>query len=769
MKPGKIFPRGADQRNPVTQLLKTLSRQNISYLDLIKKDTLIEKVVHLVLEGKGPADEGAAVFNQIIQEVRRYPTGSVRTVVFGGGTGLSSIVGGDTESEHWALEPFVGLKRYFSSLQIVVCMTDDGGSSGKILQYLPCIALGDIRRAALSAVSPMHILSEYPSLRQDNLESLVRFLQKTVNYRFTASSPAEILWNPLTLIDQRDRPFVPRQLVSYLTGLGKFFSRHPVLNRLTLQDQCLGNLWLVAAVYRRMEKAGRNITNTPSARHIVDGINEFSKKIGAGAGTVCPAATTQGELQFLYSHGVVSSGEHKSSLRHSSFPVQRVWTNYIDTPQVDPALVQNIRTADLIILAPGSVYTSILPILQLPALSAAVRANKRALKILGASFWAQRGETDLAAKRNGREYHLSDLIEAYHTNIPGGIRNLFDYIIVTDLHAVPGDILRNYALEGKIPIYLDHDTVARWGVVPIKAALSSEQRLRHDNVIQHDPQKFARVIKTLYVLRDFLPAASRPHPDAPPRTGRSWLLSSRGYLCEYMKEVERCIAHLEIGTSFLKKLLKEIVWNNREILIDHLRGFKRIRVVKARSWSRSTEWDNVLGYFDPTHETIYLHESLLNGSEERLIEDLLIAIGESLLGNYFLWKHVRPLVEHGETIGKLFELRLRNPSERRCFLSDRELKCYLRLAQLSPSRRNRQHFTMVINGTEAFTPPGLLFGLVYAWYLNNARGEFINHEMSIMQWKISQLIPKQSMERERMQNLIAFFRRSVFRQHIPKP
>jgi hypothetical protein len=75
---------------------------------------------------------------------------------------------------------------------------------------------------------------------------------------------------------------------------------------------------------------------------------------------------------------------------------------------------------------------------------------------------------------------------------------------------------------------------------------------------------------------------------------------------------------------------------------------------------------------------------------------------------------------------------------------------------------------MVINGTEAFTPPGLLFGLVYAWYLNNTLGGVINHEVSIMQWQISQLIPKPSMERERKQNLIEFFRSVVFRQKIPQ-
>ena len=128
---------------------------------------------------------------------------------------------------------------------------------------------------------------------------------------------------------------------------------------------------------------------------------------------------------------------------------------------------------------------------------------------------------------------------------------------------------------------------------------------------------------------------------------------------------------------------------------------------------------------------------------------------------------MRPLAENGEALGKLFEIHLRQPSRRRCFLSDAELKRYLQLAQLSQSQKNHNHYTMVINGTEAFTPPGLLFGLVYAWYLNNTLGGVINHEVSIMQWQISQLIPKPSMERERKQKLIEFFRSVVFRQKIP--
>jgi len=243
--------------------------------------------------------------------------------------------------------------------------------------------------------------------------------------------------------------------------------------------------------------------------------------------------------------------------------------------------------------------------------------------------------------------------------------------------------------------------------------------------------------------------------------------SLKGFLCDYTKTAKRRIDAMDIAHEPLQRLFRNIIWDNREILTDHLRCSKGVTVIQARAWTRSTEWDNILGYFDPEDCYLKIHETLLSGPELRLTEDLLIALGESLLGQYLLWKRVRPLSEGRERLGKIFEIHLRKPSRRHCFLADAELRQYLELAQLSPSSKNPDLYFMVINDNEAFTPPGLLFGLLYAWYLNNQLGGFIDNEMSILQWKISRLIPKQSMERERKQQLVEFFRSVVFRQQIP--
>jgi len=518
---------------------------------------------------------------------------------------------------------------------------------------------------------------------------------------------------------------------------------------------------------KRDRKAAATARVAPSHREIQRGIQQFAAHIGTDRESIFPACTTQGELQVLYQHGVLSAGEDKSSARHSSFPVDRIWVHFVEKPRVGKQLLEKIRHADLILLAPGSLYTSIIPILQIPEISGAIRNNRNAMKILGVNFWAQRGETDKSMRRPGKEYYVSDLIEAYHKNLPGGVEGLFETLIVADLRSIPGDILRNYALEGKVPIYLDKEPVRAMGFMPLEANVFSEQKLRSERVIQHDPEKFARVLKTLCYLEKQM-KTSAATVSLPPSTFTPVVsLPRRGFFCEHWEKLRERIARLDCTHEHLLHAFQEIVWNNREILPDHLRNIRGIQMIRRKQWRRSTEWDNILGYFDPDDGFLKIHEDLLRGPEDRLSEDLLIAMGESLLGNYCREKSIREIREKGSLLGKVFEIELQTLSKRKVFLSNEELREYLLLAQMIPSGEQPNRFSMLINDNEAFTPPGLLFGLLYSWYVNNRFGGIVDYEMSLLRWKISELIPKPSMERMRMHKRVEFFRRVVFRQKIP--
>ena len=99
---------------------------------------------------------------------------------------------------------------------------------------------------------------------------------------------------------------------------------------------------------------------------------------------------------------------------------------------------------------------------------------------------------------------------------------------------------------------------------------------------------------------------------------------------------------------------------------------------------------------------------------------------------------------------------------RDCLLNERQLRAYLRLARMVPDRRDPRTFRITLNNNEGFLPPGLRFGLLYAWYLNNAYGGVMEYEMSLLKWPPHALIPHQAQERVRKQALVAFFRREVF-------
>ena len=758
---------------PPEGLLDLLTRKQLRYMDLIPRDSFEEKLVYLVLEGQGKWGRAGPVFDQLLEAIRRYDTDDIRTVIFGGGTGLSSVLGGDTTLASWSRSPFGGLKRHFPRLTVAVCMTDDGGSSGRLLRDLRTVALGDLRRAILTSVTPHHLVNRYPAPYPEDLESVAASLQEILNHRFGSRPDATLLRNPCALLKPGARRALPKGLSDYLKRLGSHFLRDAALKRVSLEEQCLGNLLLVASIHAQRRRgpgrSGRPVDphRPPTHVEVVRGIQDFADRIGAGRNTLYPACTTQGELHVLYQHGVVSTGEDKSARRHSSFPVERVWVHFVQPPRVDRKLLEQIEAADLILFAPGSLYTSIIPILQLPEITEAVRRNRRAFKVLGANFWAQRGETDISGRRRGKEYYVPDLLEASHHNIPGGIKGLFEYVIVTDLQSIPGDILRNYALEGKVPIYLDKHRVREMGFEPVEAAVFSEQKLRHEKVIQHDPEKFALAVRTLSYLRRFRNPIPRPFSLAPSSSEPRPTFSRKGYLCEYWSEASRRVRELDVSPAGLREALLDLLWSNREIPLEHLSYMAGVRMIRAREWARSTEWDNIQGYYDPEDGYLKIHEQLLKGPRERLMEDLLIAMGESLLGDYVARKSVREMSEPDGVLGKVLELELRPARDRTCYLCDEDLRAYLGLAQLRSCSGRPDRFRMLINANEAFTPPGLLFGLLYAWYVNNRFGGIVDYEMSLLRWRISELIPKPSMERSRMQERVAFFREVVFRQKVP--
>src|SRR5512143_1265479 len=77
--------------------------------------TPIEHLVEFLLTGTLPTNAPPGT-EQLAEEVLRFDIRDTRVVILGGGTGLSTVVGGNSQMPDWADQPFIGMKREFEDL-----------------------------------------------------------------------------------------------------------------------------------------------------------------------------------------------------------------------------------------------------------------------------------------------------------------------------------------------------------------------------------------------------------------------------------------------------------------------------------------------------------------------------------------------------------------------------------------------------------------------------------------------------------------------------
>jgi uncharacterized cofD-like protein len=111
--------------------------------------------------------------------------------------------------------------------------------------------------------------------------------------------------------------------------------------------------------------------------------------------------------------------EGESSIPAVAGRVRRVWLEPNNPPAFPPVL-QALLNAEVIVIGPGSLYTSLLPNLLVPDLTAAIRAS-RALKIYVCNIATQPGETDL--------FSCNDHVHALEEHV-GGM--LFDIVLCNE-------------------------------------------------------------------------------------------------------------------------------------------------------------------------------------------------------------------------------------------------------------------------------------------------------------------------------------------------
>jgi uncharacterized cofD-like protein len=204
-------------------------------------------------------------------------------------------------------------------------------------------------------------------------------------------------------------------------------------------------------------------------------IKETSKVL-ALRGQVIPSTLNNVVLTAKHKDGSVTEGEN--NIPKARLPIDRVSLKPAGSPATPEAL-KAIEEARIIVLGPGSLYTSIVPNLLIKEISDAIAASN-AIKVYVCNIMTQPGETD---GLNASD-HVKTLITHAHPKV-------IDYCIVNS-GEIPNDTLKRYQQQNSYPVVNDRKNIESIGYRVIE-----EDAVVVDDVARHDPQKLAKIIMGL--------------------------------------------------------------------------------------------------------------------------------------------------------------------------------------------------------------------------------------------------------------------------------
>ncbi|MDI3538056.1 MAG: hypothetical protein PWP12_362 [Bacillota bacterium] len=204
-------------------------------------------------------------------------------------------------------------------------------------------------------------------------------------------------------------------------------------------------------------------------------IKETSRVL-AVRGQVLPSTLTSTTLEAEYADGSRARGE--TNIVRPGQTIRRLTLDPPDSRPLPEAL-EAIAQADLIVLGPGSLYTSVIPNLLVRGIAEAIRKS-RALKVYVANLMTQPGETE--------GYTAADHVRAL---IEHGGDGVVEWVLVNNERAAP-EVLSRYREEGAEPVKINRRALARYRVRLKEAPLLSQ-----DSVARHDPNKLARALLEL--------------------------------------------------------------------------------------------------------------------------------------------------------------------------------------------------------------------------------------------------------------------------------
>ncbi len=227
-----------------------------------------------------------------------------------------------------------------------------------------------------------------------------------------------------------------------------------------LEGHSFGNLFLTAlcAITGDMVRAVKESSNVLSIR-----------------GRVLPSTLDDMKLVAEMEDGRIIHGE--SNIPEAHGRIKRLYTDPADCKALSDVIAA-IKDAELIILGPGSLYTSVIPNLIIREIADEI-AKSHAKKIYVCNIMTQPGETD--------GYSVSDHLKALIQH--AGSRDIIDAVLVNDY--LPANLAQKYQQSGSFPVKIDTENIKRLGIKLFSKKLIEDSR---EGLVRHSSNRVARAI-----------------------------------------------------------------------------------------------------------------------------------------------------------------------------------------------------------------------------------------------------------------------------------
>ena len=202
-------------------------------------------------------------------------------------------------------------------------------------------------------------------------------------------------------------------------------------------------------------------------------------------GRVLPVTTADVQLEAEFENGASVVGESKIFYckKQEDCRITRVRL-LPEHSKALPEALSAIREADMILLGPGSLYTSIIPNLLVDGIVEEI-CKSDAMKVYVCNVMTQEGETE--------GYTAADHIEAiFHHSVPG----LFD-LCLANSSPIPKGVAARYAGEGAEPLRCDEERCSALGVELVKRPVSTVE----NGYVRHHSGHLARELILLHAER----------------------------------------------------------------------------------------------------------------------------------------------------------------------------------------------------------------------------------------------------------------------------